>query len=190
MHFLSFIHRRLRLLAADSQGVALVEFALTLPFLLAMFMGTVEYSRYILINQKLDKTVNTVGDVVAQSEEVTTGEIDVLFGAVQHIMEPYSFNSNGRIIITSVSQTNGTPKVKWQYAGGGTMTHNSSVGAVNATAALPGGMTLYDGEDIIVAEIYYNFTPMMVQDMLGTKSISKIAVFKPRLGALSTLKQS
>ena len=45
---LGFHHRQ--------DGVAYLEFAVALPFLLALFLGSVELTRYIIIVQKVEKS--------------------------------------------------------------------------------------------------------------------------------------
>jgi hypothetical protein len=172
----------------DESGSALVEFALAMPLFLLFYMGGVELTRFILINQKLEKTTSTVADVVAQANSIVTQDLVDLLSASQNLMDPYSFGSNGRIIITSVVQSAAPPAlpvVRWQYCGGGTLSATSRIGAVNASASLPTGFTLTLGDDIIIAETFYNYVPIFGNQIVGARSLYKVAYYRPRLGALS-----
>lgn len=180
---------RLKLFARAQEGIAYLEFAIALPFLIALFLGAVEMTRYIIIVQKVEKATVTVTDVVAQSSAIGTTQLGQLVQAASQIMLPYSFDSNGYVIITSVSKTGSSPPViRWQYKGGGSWIKPSLIGnGTGATASLPAGLTLDDKENIIIAEIYYNFQPMLVNSVINGGQIYKVSVFKPRLGDLTTL---
>lgn len=173
-------------------GVAFLEFAITLPFLLALFIGAVDVTRYIIIVQKLDKATTTMSDVVAQSSTISTAELDQLVLAVQQIVLPYTFSTNGYVVITSVTKTGATPpSVSWQYAGGGSWVHTSLVGtpggAANWLPFVAPYNTMDANENIIITEVWYNYVPLFTNSVIPSVPISKVAVFKPRLGTLGTL---
>lgn len=180
--------RSLRSFFGHNEGLAVVEFAMTAPVLLALFMGGFEVSRFVLINHKLEKVTYTITDVVAQSTSVTSSQLGRIMSAATEIMDPYPFNAAGRVIVSSVYQ-NGTvnpPTVRWAYAGGGTLTRTSQIGTVNNNASLPAGLTLLDRDNVIVTEVYYRFTPFFNINIIPAADVYKTAIFKPRLGALTT----
>ncbi|MCE2927441.1 MAG: pilus assembly protein [Rickettsiales bacterium] len=182
------LYQHLCNLRRREDGIAYVEFATSLPFLLALFMGSVEMTRFIIVSQKVEKSAVTISDVVSQSETIGVTQLNQLISAVGQVMQPYSFGNNGYVIISSVTKT-GTnpPRVNWQYTGGGSWTQSSQVGSTGLTATLPNGLTLNDRDTVIIAEVYYNFQPMLVSDVLTSKQLYRVAVFKPRLGDLQTL---
>ena len=55
-------------LASDERGVAAVEFALILPFLLLLFLGTIEASSLITVDRRVNVISGTVGDLVARTD--------------------------------------------------------------------------------------------------------------------------
>lgn len=179
--------------AKSEEGVAYLEFAITIPFLIALLMGAIEITRYILITQKVEKVAVTIADVVSQGSTVSNADLNNIITASQQVMLPYTFGSNGYVIITSVKQTgaytvSNPPRVNWQYTGGGTWTQTSQVGSPGTAATLPNSMTLFDKDNVIVTEVYYNFQPILsTNGVIGTTPLYKVGVFKPRLGDLSTL---
>lgn len=177
----------LKRLARAQEGVAYLEFAITIPFLLALFMGGVEVTRYIIIAQKLEKAAVTVSDVVAQSEEITTTELDTIILAAGQVMLPYSFEGDGYVIISSVTQNGSTPIVNWQYTGGGDWIQSSQIGGPGETATLPNDLTLIDNDTVIISEVFYNFTPLLENSVVDSSQLYKVGVFKPRLGDLTSL---
>lgn len=171
----------------DERGIAMVEFALALPFLLLLFMGGFEVNRYILLHQKVEKTAYTVADVVTQSTSVTQSQLNQIFTAAEEIMQPYAFGGDGIVIVNSVYKGSGvSPVVRWRYSGGGTLARSSQLGEVGGTASLPEGLTLNDSDNIIIAEVYYRYHPVLEGTAVTEADIYKTAIFKPRLGALIT----
>lgn len=169
-------------------GVAAIEFALTAPILMLLLLGGVELSRFILLHQKVEKVAYTVSDVVAQSTSVTRSQLDQIYTAAEQIMLPYSFGADGVVIVNSVykSSSNATPTIRWVYQGGGTLARTSQIGVANGNATLPPGLTLNDKDNIIIAEVYYTYRPLLTGSMIPVTDIYKMAIFKPRLGALIT----
>lgn len=109
------------------------------------------------------------------------------------MMQPYAFSVNGRVIVTSVAQTAASPAmptVRWQYCGGGTLSATSRIGTVNGNAAIPPQITLALNDDVIVAEIFYTYTPIFGNWIIGNTNLYKVAYYKPRLGALSSYASS
>lgn len=171
----------------DARGVAMVEFGLMLPLLLTLFYGVVEITRFILITQKVEKLAHSVADVTSQSQTVTLVDLDRVMAATSDIMNPYTMGANGRVMVSSIYRPAGTtttPTINWQYLGGGTLAATSAIGAVNAAPTLPTGFTIDERENVISAEVYYRFSPLLSSQWFGTTTIYRSAFYKPRLGAL------
>ncbi len=174
----------------DAKGVAAVELALLLPILFVLLLGVYETGRFILITQKAEKVVYTVADVVAQSETISAADMQSLLSAVNEMMSPFTFGANGKVIISSVARGTTNTTVRWQYCGGGTLAEPSRIGPVNGTAALPAGFSLNAGDDIVVAEVFYKFTPVLGEHIIKPGLLHRTAYFRPRLGALSDFSSS
>jgi Flp pilus assembly protein TadG len=168
-------------------GVALVEFALALPVLLTMFYGSIEVTRYILITQKVEKLAHTIADVTAQSKTVTNANLNQTLEATSNIMEPFGIGANSRVLISSLYRGMGAANasVNWRYQGGGTMAATSTLGAVGATPTMPGGFTFNERENVIAAEVFYQFSPIISSQFFGTTTIYRSAFYKPRFGLLT-----
>lgn len=181
--------KNMRALARAREGMAFLEFAITAPFLLALFLGSVEITRYIIVSQKVEKASVTVTDLVAQSSELTQDQLDQLILAAGEIMDPFEFGgATAYVLVSSVSKTGTNPPVvNWQYAGGGTWVQASHIGVTGGNATLPEGFEMNDRENVIVTEVYYNFTPLISDAVIDSGQIYKISFFKPRLGDLTTL---
>ncbi len=174
----------------DNRGVAAIELAIVLPMMMTLFLGVVEISNFVLINERTEKMAHTVADVVAQGEAITVAELDNILSATSEIMKPFPFNERGHVIITAVHrEPNDTPKVAWQYEGGGTLQNtHSNFGGPGFASPLPEGFILNEKETVIIAEIYYAHENLVTNMFNGSNpNLYKYAFYKPRLGALDVI---
>ena len=187
--------------SASEQGMAYVEFALSLTILMLLFLGAIEISRCFLIIQKLEKTVNTLADVTTQTDpnisQITTSQMSQLMSAVDDMMSPYSAGANDpniKAVVTSLTKTgSANPIINWQYCGGGNLNVNSKFGKIigASVTALPNGFTMNAGEEVIIGEIFYNFSPIISSNrFISAFQLYRTAVFMPRLGALTGFSSS
>ncbi len=175
-------------LMKDEAGLAFLEFALILPVLLLLLLGGIELSRYIQTAQKVDKLTHTIVDLVAQAPTISTNDLDQIMAAAEHIMEPLDFSRTGVMMVTCVGyDSNGNLIVKWQYKGGGDLVRSSKIGAVNATPVLPAGFTVDSRDNVLIAETYYTFTPMVNESIVDPIEFYRTAYYLPRMGELGTL---
>lgn len=72
------------------RGVAAVEFALILPLLITLFLGTFEITRAVEINRKVNNAASVVADLVTSSEEANLyTNLDDFFQAAKLMLSPY-----------------------------------------------------------------------------------------------------
>jgi hypothetical protein len=169
-------------------AIAAVEFALIAPFLILLTLGGFEVSRFILVQQKAEKMAYSVADVIAQYDTIRVAEVNQVFMATEQIMQPYTFGADGVAIISSVYREEADPQplVRWQCRSSDSMAQDSGVGTVGGQATLPGDLLLDEKDGVIVSEVYYRFTPLFQFVFLDPFVIQRTAVFRPRLGALTT----
>jgi hypothetical protein len=185
-----------RLMHSCQSGVALIEFAVALPFLLIIFLGMIELANYTLHNQKVDKVANAMADFVTQGATVGVNDLNGFALAVPHIMRPYNFN--GTVVFSSAASLNtarppcpaNTPCITWQYRVLGSDV--SRIGAPGGAPSLPNGYVIANGQNVIVAEAFLHYTPVLAVSSnfvpaFTATTIYKIAVLKPRQGSLTVL---
>lgn len=172
----------------DERGSVLIEAAVTLPILVAVIISLVDVGLYILAHQKSQRAATTVGDLVARLNTVSTSTVTNVIDAADHVMSPFNFASNGGVIVTSVSKAPGeSARVDWQIAEVGASGMSSHVGAPGGTATLGNGMTLLDGENVIITEVEFDFEFLFAEFLDPGTNIYHDSVFRPRGDPLSTL---
>src|SRR5262245_1827231 len=150
-----------RFLRADHGAVA-IEFGLVISTLIVILMGCFECGRYILLNQKLDRTSSSVADLIAQANGITTSVLSDTYAAADEQTQPFDLAAHGRVIITSIYKPASTADIVWQCKGGGSYTAaTSTIGSKGGTATLPTTLPVDVNENIVVAEVFYDYKPFL-----------------------------
>jgi Flp pilus assembly protein TadG len=183
----------LKRLWRERAGVSLVEFALVVPIFSLMILGGTEVARYILLNQKLDRLATTITDLTSQEVSVTAADLSNIFDASMNVTWPFSIQTSGVVVVSSIGQVNNQTQVLWQRrcpgngcSWTGTQTSISRIGVQGGTATMPTGFTVSSTDNVIVAEVFYTFTPFLWRFMpAGT--LYHFALTRPRLNNLTTI---
>jgi Flp pilus assembly protein TadG len=175
-----------RQLWANDEGVAGIEMAIITPVLLILLCGGGEICLYARSHFQASQMASTVADAVSRYKAITSSDITSIFTVSSEIMGTADFKENGTVILTSVSRTGGaTPTVAWQCKAG-PIESASKIGKVSETATLPGNLPLDATDNVIVAEVFYQYSPLFADSLPVEKQLYKTAVFRPRLGSLTS----
>jgi Flp pilus assembly protein TadG len=177
-------------LSRDRRGVAIPEAAIIMAVLVPMLLGGFEVARFALLQQKLSRATMATADLITQCETIAGSEVDSIMSATGLMMQPFTTGGAQRVIVTSVSKTgSANPKIDWQRLGGGSLSGVASkIGTtVGGNATLPAGFLVRSGENAIIAEIYYQFTPTLAGDIVPSRILYHRAMLRPRVLPLSTL---
>ena len=172
----------------DRRGAILVELAVALPVIVAIIIGGFDTGRYVLLHQKMNRAAATMADLVSRPTSISEAEIDIMFSAASELLQPYDLTTRGRVIVSSVSkESGGTEVIDWQHAGGGSLTASSEIGIAGGAPTLPDGFTVRDDENLIVAEVCFDYEPVFVGFVIEPGVVWHFAIRRPRRGDLSTL---
>ncbi|MBZ8132772.1 TadE/TadG family type IV pilus assembly protein [Afifella sp. IM 167] len=188
---LARLHRLARRLLRREEGLAAVEFALVAPFLLSLLFGTFQLSQYLVANQRVEKMAFTITDAISRDQMITAGMASELFQATGQLMEPLSFGTNGVVVLSAIQRGDtdypSYGKITWQCEGGGSLAKTSKFGKVgDYVPKLPGGLDLEKKDAVIIAEVFYRYVPTVSLLSFGERDIYKYALFRPRLGQLTS----
>jgi Flp pilus assembly protein TadG len=188
--------KTLRRFAKGQHGLAAVEFALVLPLVLLLLLGCFEVPRFVLIYQRIARTAHSVSDLVAQADEpITTAQMQDIFKAGKVIMSPYDVIADGRIYVSSINNPGGAGvKLTWQTDNGGAVGTASKLGTPPTNPAtpppapqnLPAAITPLSNEEVLVAEVYYNYKPIFTNLIYSGTQLYVVAYTRPRNKNLNT----
>ena len=193
----------LRNLARHNGGNGAVELALIAPMVLLLTMGAIDAVRLVLTANKVNQVAASTADLVTRHqwltdsvESIAADTIGGYFAAANNAALPHDLEAAGRVYISGLVNPDGRgARVAWQR------THpdyqfdaDSRIGGQGGFATLPGDMTVAWGETTVVAEVFFEFRPLVLSNSAWFGDDVAIefyrqAFFRPRLGGLASLDQ-
>ena len=164
---------RRRSLAHDTRGIALIEFAFVLPFLVLLFIGGFQLMDAISAYRKVGGTVRALADLSSQNTTMTTTQADEILNASRQIMAPYSPNNASLRISQITVNASGVATVAWSRALNGTARTTGSA------FTMPTGMST-PSKYYIYSEIVYTYTPRIASSLIGTIPLTQTIFMSPR----------
>lgn len=184
---IGMIGRVLGRLKRDRRGTLAVEMAVATPVVIGLLLSGIEVTRYVLLNQKIERTSATMADLVSRSETLSEGGLVNLFAATAYVMDPFDLAADGQLVVSSISAASGNPaRINWQRSFGGG-SGGSAFGVEGGTANLPVGFVVRDNETVVVTEVFYDYVPAFMGTELVARSLYNYAVFRPRFSSLATI---
>ena len=193
-------------LRADKRGVAAVEFALILPLMLLLYLGSTQIVQSLMASRKLSIVARALSDLVAQQpagSDLTDAQLNDVFAAAGSIMSPFSTGSL-KMTVSSVEFVQKTllglpipgldAKPRWSVQRNGSPLRPCAVltpvtdASQNGTNNMPTG--LYAAGSIIVADVSYSYTPSFGGQLLAwstsqsSVSMGRTLYMRPRAQTL------
>ena len=156
--------RTLASLRRDQRGIAALEVAFIMPFLLFLYFGLVDLTAMISLNRKVTYASSVVADLVTQNDStVLASDIDDYFNAAALVMKPTPM-TDIRVDVYQYRIEGGGIVSKWH--------RNSPDGAdCDAPDTTTMNTLMSDGNDLIVAVVCTTYAPYIAsflgQSILG-----------------------
>jgi Flp pilus assembly protein TadG len=177
-------HRRLLVkFGLAAEAVSAIEFALVLPFMVAVLLGSIEISNAISLSRKVTLTARTVTDLVTQSSSITSANMSTILTASSAVLAPYA-SANLVLTVTEVStNANSKATVVWsQSLTGSTVTAGLTVGS---SVTLPTSLQLPNAT-YIWGVAQYTYKPILGYKLIGPINITDQMYLSPRLSTTIT----
>lgn len=161
-----------RRLTDDRRGLGAVEFAMTAPFLILLYLGGFQMMDAISAYRKVTITARTLADLTTQSTSLTAVQADSILNGARQVMTPYS-TTDASLSITEINiDDSGKPTVTWTRA-------NDSTKITNADLDVPADIKVPD-TNLIYAQIVYHYTPVAGGKLIGPLTFSDHIYMNPR----------
>src|SRR5665213_156213 len=161
-------------LTGAQDGIAAVEFALILPFMLLLFLGAVEISQAIAIKRLVTLTASTVANLVTQYPSISsTQQMPDILDASGWVLTPYPV-ANAAITVSLITvDSTGNGKVSWSKA------LNASPRPVGQVIALPAALDI-PNTSLILGETTYAYSAAIDFLSHGAFQLSSSVYMFPR----------
>lgn len=178
----------------DRRGVAMTEFAIAMPFFIAVGMWGIELAHYQFQIMKIEQVASHIADNASRIGDYSTLENrkiyesdidDLLVGGDVQAGPQMELLSKGRIIVSSLEVNSaGKQYIHWQRCVG-SKNVQSSFGKEGDV--LTAGMGPKDkeivaqtGDAVMFVEVQYEYKPLVSASFIGTPTIGSIASFTVR----------
>ena len=170
----------LRRFARAERGVALVEFAFTLPVMVLVYLGSIAVTQGMMTDRKVTLLARSIGDITSQDTAITSDERDNIFNAGRVVMAPYdSAAAILRMRVSSVRvRADGSTCVEWSMGPQGATFLR--VAGSNVNDVVPAAIRTPDTW-LIMSEVEYNYTPIVGEDITGPILLTERLYMRPRL---------
>ena len=188
MHLRSAFARLLGRFRRDTEAVAAVEFALIVPFLITLYLGSMEAAGLFTVDKRINSISATIGDLIGQWDpadgEIKTTELTNYMDASKGILAPYT--TTGLKIVVSlvkVIKTSGATNVLWSKANaaGTAKAEDNPYADLPATTEM-NKLIAKDGGCVVAAEVIYSYTPLLGTVFKTAVNFKHTNYFLPRFG--------
>jgi Flp pilus assembly protein TadG len=169
------LSRQLARFAHDRRGVSAVEFAMLLPLMITLYLGTVEISQGVAINRKVTLTTRTVADLASQVSSINNADMTNILKATAAVVAPYDA-SKLKVVVSAVTiGADSVAKVTWSDTLNGTKYEPGTVITTIKPALKVPNTTL------IWSEVTYLYKPTIGYMISGTLTLADQIFMRPRL---------
>ena len=171
---LMFFHR----FAKNTKGASVVEFAIVIPFIIALFIVSFNGFDAYRGLRKASTAVHVVSDVASRKPVIREEDRDDLFDAAIAILDRYADSAKVKIIISSVEQDeDGNYVALWSQANEEAAPHEEFL-PVDVGNRLP---DIPENESVILTEIEFSFSPVFPDLWAGKIVVDQLSIGRPRL---------
>ena len=178
------INRSKQNLRRDERGMAMVEFALSLPLLMAMILAGLELTNFVLANHRVRQIAAMTADNASRLRTtMSEAYINQLFVGVDKAGAGIDFKQNGRVVLSSIQNNADSDGqwIRWQRCFG-SLTYASKYGTQgkgkdDETLPNVNGLVAQAGSALMFAEVEYNYQPLIGSSFLGSRKIHHQTAF-------------
>jgi len=170
--------------ARDRTGVAALEFALVLPIMLMLFIGSFEVTNIVLAYMKLEASAETAADLVSQTRAKTvlqSTDFTNITNAAQQVLTPLPTSSSQlQIAYASVTYSTGSPVIDWHYE----VNSATAITVANANnienLANLGSESSGSTDSVIIVQLTYAYSSPVSYVLNSSYTLSEWAFNRPR----------
>lgn len=181
------LYANARRFSRSTRAVAAVEFAMTMPILLLLFLGTFDAGNAISVYAKVRSATYALAAITNQygstgNSTISTTTMSAITGATTAILAPYS-SAPAVVVVSQIKATSNTAAVvSWSYSptSGQALTQGASFTALPANFAQNSCNGTYPCY-AIYAQVSYTFTPTFGAYLTGPITLSDSLLTTPRV---------
>ena len=166
-------------MARTERGASAVEFAIVLPFMLVLYLGSLEFGNATAVQFKTAMATRTVADLTSQYILIDNTTMSGILNAASTVVAPYSGSSMIVTVTQITTNASGQGTIAWSDSLNGTPR------TVGQSVTLPTALQIAN-TTMIWSEVTYPYRSTFGYALTGTINISQSNFFYPRLSTTIT----
>lgn len=167
------VGQRIRGFRKERRGVAATEFAMLAPFMITLWLGSLELSQGVSADRKVSHASSALADLITQQTNITGPEMQDIMNATQAIMMPFDVgNLTIQVAGVEIDEDSDT-EIAWSAS------RNGTAPVVGETYDIPASL-LIPNSFLVVANLSYSYTPATSAAITGTINLSDDFFLRPR----------
>jgi Flp pilus assembly protein TadG len=175
---------RSRYLRHDQSGLAAVEFALILPIMLLLFLGSFETTNLVLAYMKLEASAETAADLVAQTRVNTvlqSADFTSVTNAAKQVLTPLPTSGTLlKIAFASVTYNTGSAVIDWHTEVNSATPITTTTIPNNVSLANLGNQTNGSTDSVIIVTLTYSYSSPFTYMLSSSYTLTESAFNRPR----------
>jgi Flp pilus assembly protein TadG len=171
-------------LACNRSGVAAIEFALVLPVMLLLFMGSFEATNLVLASMKLEASAETAADLVARTKVnavLQSTDFTNITNAAKQVLTPLPTSGTQlKIAYASATYSTGTAVIDWHYEVNSATAITTANIPNSASLANLGSQTSGSTDSVIIVKLTYAYSSPISYVLSSSYTLIESAFNRPR----------
>jgi Flp pilus assembly protein TadG len=159
--------------AKERRGLAALEFAMLLPMMMTLFLGSVEITTGVAIHRKVTLTARTIADLSSQFSIIANSDMSNILNSSSDVIFPYAAANLQSVVSELAVNAQGQATVVWSDTLNGTARTVGSVVTIPTNLAVPNTY-------LLLGEASYSYTPSYAYVVTGTLTLSDQIYMRPR----------
>ncbi len=157
----------------DRRGVSALEFAITLPLMLTLYLGTAEVTNGVSVKRKVTLTAHALADLASQYTAIDGTEMANILNAGSAIVAPYAAADLHETVSELSVDSQGQATVVWSS------TLNGQALATGQGVSIPSGLAV-PNTYLIFGQASYSYNPTFGYVLTQTLTLSDQFFLRPR----------
>jgi Flp pilus assembly protein TadG len=167
--------RLLRRCARETRGVAAIEFAMILPIMIIMLLGTVELGDALTVDRDVANVASSTADLVARCSQVASADVSDIMNIGTSLMGRYPVSKMTIQLISLQADSKLNLTVLWSRDRTGAQPY----AAGSSYPAIPAGLVEANG-GVVISKVTYAYTSPIGHYIHGTITMNETFFNHPR----------
>jgi Flp pilus assembly protein TadG len=167
-------------LARSTRALGAVEFALTAPFLILMYVGSYQLMDAISAYRKVTITARSLADLATLNETTTQDKMQAILNAARQVMTPYSTADSSLAIAQIAIDHDDNASLVWACTNTDSPVCSTSSSAIKLSdITIPADLKNPDTY-LIYSRIIFHYKPTVAGTLIGPLTFSDDIFMNPR----------